>query len=123
MSTETTEPRPGIVARGIVAILAGALYTYPVWSAIGNLVNIPVYFHDKFGVDADRVPWFILWAGLIAPIVIYLVALVLSWKRGAGAMALVLTTGFAVNSAIGLSLLAFEKDIEIRLVIEFLLNR
>ena len=123
MSTEATEFRPGILARGIVAILAGALYTYPVWSAIGNLVNIPVYFHDKFGVDADRVPWVILWAGLIVPVVIYLMAVVLSWKRGAGAMALVLTTGFAVNSAISLSLLAFEKDTEIRLVIEFLLNR
>ena len=123
MSTESAEARPGIVGRGIVAILAGALFTYPVWSAIGNLVNIPVYYSDKFGADANRVPWLILWAGVVAPAMIYLVALAVSWKRGAGAMALVLTTGFAVNSAIGLSLLAFEKDIEIRLVIEFLLNR
>jgi hypothetical protein len=42
------------------------------------------------------------------------------WKRGAGAMALILTTGFAVVNATALSTLAFEKEVELRLVIDFL---
>jgi len=37
-------------------------------------------------------------------------------------MALLLTAGFAAVSATALSILAFEKDIELRLVIDFLVN-
>ena len=35
-------------------------------------------------------------------------------------MALVLTAGFAVVNAVALSILAFEKEVELRIVIDFL---
>jgi hypothetical protein len=118
MSDETV--RPSIVSRLVVAIAAGALYTYPFWTALGNLINLPAYYQSQFGVAADKVPWGLLIAGVAAPIVVFAGAIVATWRRGAGAMALVLTTGFGIVNAIALTVLAFEKEVELRLVIDFL---
>lgn len=112
--------KPSVVGRLIVAIVAGALFAYPFWTALGNLVNIPGYYQDQFGVGADQVPWFLLIAGVAVPVLILVGGIIVSWRRGAGAMALILTAGFATVNALGLSILAFEKEIELRIVIDFL---
>ena len=118
--SDATTTRPGIVGRLVVAIAAGALVTYPFWSALGNLINLPGYYQEQFGVTADKVPWVLLIAGVAVPLVSYTVAILMTWKRGAGAMALVLTAGFGVVNALALTILAFEKEVELRLVIDFL---
>ena len=118
--SDATTTRPGIVGRLVVAIAAGALFTYPFWSALGNLINLPGYYQEQFGVTADKVPWVLLIAGVAVPLVSYTVAILMTWKRGAGAMALVLTAGFGVVNALALTILAFEKEVELRLVIDFL---
>jgi hypothetical protein len=120
--SETETGKPGIIARLVVAIAAGALFTYPFWTALGNLINLPEYYQEQFGVAADTVPWGLLIAGVLAPVVVFAGAVLATWRRGAGAMALVLTTGFAVVNAVALSILAFEKEVELRIVIDFLLN-
>lgn len=104
----------------VVAILIGFFYAYPTWSAVGNMLSLPAYYETQFGVGADEVPWFLLWTGVIAPILIFALGIVLGWRRGPGSLALVLTAGFGLVSALGLDLIALEKDIEIRLVIDFL---
>ena len=118
--SDATTTRPGIVGRLVVAIAAGALFTYPFWTALGNLINLPGYYQEQFGVTADKVPWVLLIAGVAVPLVSYTVAILMTWKRGAGAMALVLTAGFGVVNALALTILAFEKEVELRLVIDFL---
>ena len=112
--------RPGILGRIIVSVVAAAFYAYPFWTALGNLINLPAYYSDQFGVSADRVPWALLVAGVAAPIVVFGAAIVVAWRRGAGALALLLTTGFAVINVVALSILAFEKEVELRIVIDFL---
>lgn len=121
MSDEDTT-RTGIVGRLAVMVAAGTLFAYPFWTALGNLLNLPSYYQAQFGVSVDSVPWALLIAGVALPALTYLGATVIGWKRGAGTMALLLTVGFAAVSATALSILAFEKDIELRLVIDFLVN-
>lgn len=115
-----TELRPGIIGRLIVVVAAAALFAYPFWTALGNLVNLPAYYADQFGVGVDDVPWVLLIAGVVVPAAVFIGAVVVTWKRGAGAMALVLTAGFAVVNAVALTILAFEKEVELRIVIDFL---
>ena len=119
-SAETTSP--SVVARLAVIIVAGLVFAYPFWTALGNLLNLPAYYQAQFGVSADKVPWTLLFTGVALPVVTFLGAVVVGWKRGAGSMALLVTAGFAVVSATALSILAFEKDVELRLVIDFLTN-
>lgn len=119
MTVESTR-RPRLVGRLSVAIAGGALYTYPFWTALGNLINLPGYYQDQFGVSADKVPWVLLIAGVVVPILAFAGGILWTWKRGAGAMALILTAGFGVVNAVALSILAFEKEAELRLVIDFL---
>jgi hypothetical protein len=122
MTGATDAPQSGIVARVVVMLAAGLLFTYPFWSALGNLINLPAYLQSQFGASPDQVPWLLLISDVARPVVIFLGGVLVTWKRGAGAMALVLTTGFAVVSATALSTLAFEKEVELRLVIDFLTN-
>lgn len=104
----------------VIAILIGFFYAYPTWSAIGNLLSLPAYFETKFGAGADQVPWLLLWTGVAAPISIFAIGTVLGWRRGPGSLALLLAAGFGLVSAIGLDLIALEKNIEIRIVINLL---
>ncbi len=120
MSKDETPTRHGIASRVFVAIAAGVLFTFPFWTALGNLLNLPTYYQDQFGVSSDKVPWILLVVAVVRPFVIFAAAVLVTWRRGAGAMALVLTAGFAVVNATALSTLAFEKEVELRLVIDFL---
>lgn len=122
MSASIPSNQAGVTGRIAVAIAAGLLFTYPFWTALGNLLNLPAYYQSQFGVDADAVPWVLLVVDVARPVVIFVLALIVTWKRGAGAMTLVLTTGFAVVNATALSTLAFEKEVELRLVIDYLTN-
>ena len=122
MSEIDNNNRPSVVGRLAVLVVAGALFAYPFWTALGNLLNLPSYFETQFGASIDTVLWVLLIAGVALPALTFLGASVLGWKRGAGTMALLFTVGFAAVNATALSILAFEKDIELRLVIDFLVN-
>lgn len=114
--------RPSVVGRLAVLVVAGLLFAYPFWTALGNLLNLPSYFETQFGASVDTVLWGLLIAGVALPALTFLGASIIGWKRGAGPMALMYTVGFAAINATALSILAFEKDIELRLVIDFLVN-
>ena len=122
VSENNENARPNLIGRLAVLVVAGALFEYPFWSALGNLLNLPSYYQAQFGAPVDTVPWALLIAGVALPVIVFLGATAVGWKRGAGSMALLLTAGFAAVSATALSILAFEKDIELRLVIDFLVN-
>jgi hypothetical protein len=114
--------RPSVVGRLAVLVVAGFLFAYPFWTALGNLLNLPAYFETQFGASVDGVLWGLLIAGVALPALTFLGASIIGWKRGAGSMALLYSVGFATVNATALSILAFEKDIELRLVIDFLVN-
>jgi hypothetical protein len=114
--------RPSVVGRIAVLVVAGVLFAYPFWTALGNLLNLPTYFETQFGASVDGILWGLLIAGVALPALTFLGASIIGWKRGAGSMALMYTVGFAAINAAALSILAFEKDIELRLVIDFLVN-
>ncbi len=111
-----------LTSRLTVAFAAALLFAYPFWTALGNLINLPGYYQSQFGVTADSVPWTLLIVSVVMPVVVFIGAVAVTWRRGAGAMALTLTAGFATVNAIALTTLAFEKEIELRLVIDFLTN-
>ena len=119
--TETRERR-GSIGTIITSVVLAFFYAYPTWSAIGNLISLPAYYSAQLGVTPDKVPWALLWVGVAIPVVVYGIGVALGWRRGPGAVALFLTTGFAVVSALALDILAWEKETEIRLVIDFLTN-
>lgn len=119
MST-VQSPSPGIGGRLVVAVAASALYAYPFWTSLGNLINLPGYFAEQFGVGPEGVPWALLIIGVAVPVFVFVGGILVTWRRGAGSMALVLTAGFAVVNAVALSILAFEKEVELRIVIDFL---
>lgn len=120
MTDSNSTGSSGIGGRLVVTLGAAVLYAYPFWTALGNLLNLPAYFASQFGASANSVPWALLIAGVALPVVIFVLAIVTSWRRGSGALALALVTGFAVVNSTALSILAFEKEVELRLVIEFL---
>ena len=122
MSEIDVNNRPSVVGRLAVLVVAGFLFAYPFWTALGNLLNRPAYFETQFGASVDGVLWGLLIAGVALPALTFLGASIIGWKRGAGSMALLYSVGFAAVNATALSILAFEKDIELRLVIDFLVN-
>ena len=122
MSEIDVNNRPSVVGRLAVLVVAGFLFAYPFWTALGNLLNLPAYFETQFGASVDGVLWGLLIAGVALPALTFLGASIIGWKRGAGSMALLYSVGFAAVNATALSILAFEKDIELRLVIDFLVN-
>ena len=122
MSENDVNNRPSVVGRLAVLVVAGFLFAYPFWTALGNLLNLPAYFETQFGASVDGVLWGLLIAGVALPALTFLGASIIGWKRGAGSMALLYSVGFATVNATALSILAFEKDIELRLVIDFLVN-
>ncbi len=122
MSENNDNSRSDPLGRLAVVLVAGVLFAYPVWISLGNLLNLPAYYQTQFGASVETVPWALLIAGVALPALAFLGAIVAGWKRGAGTMALLMTAGFAAVSATALSILAFEKDIELRLVIDFLVN-
>lgn len=108
--------------RVVVVAFGGALYAYPLWSAVGNLLNLPGYYESQFGLDASQAPWFLLILAVAVPVVVFSTATLLTWQRGTGTLILALTTGFAIVSATALSIAAFIVDDRLRIVRDFLLN-
>ncbi len=92
---------------GIVALF-GLLYGWDVWEALGNLVGLEP-FYAAFGI-ADSVPWFLLWAGVALPLVVFSGALLL-WRYLDSLIerVSVLLMGWATVGALSLSISALEQ--------------
>jgi hypothetical protein len=108
--------------RIVVVALGGALYAYPLWSAVGNLLNLPAYYVSQFGITTEEAPWLLLILAVAAPVAVFSAATLMTWRRGTGALMLALIAGFGVVSATALSIAAFIVDDRLRIVRDFLLN-
>jgi hypothetical protein len=112
MTAATSQPAPA--KRGFrsfgkagwtVAIVFAFLYAYHLWGGIANLIGV-VSLLNAYGTAPDAALWSLIVGYLAVPVVVYALALVVgrtlrTWER-----AVVFIVGFAVVSAISLSLLA-----------------
>ncbi len=115
-------PRRELSGNIVIIVFFAVVFAYPVWSAIGNLLVLPDFYAVQLGVSSDRVPWALLWAGVIVPVLVFVLGVLLGWRRGPGAVALFLTTGFALVSAIGLDIFALYSETRLQLVVDLLTN-
>ncbi len=120
MSNST--PRRELSGNAVIVVFFAFVFAYPVWSAIGNLLVLPNFYAEQLGVSSDRVPWALLWAGVIVPVLVFVLGAALGWRRGPGAVALFLTTGFALVSAINLDIFALYSESRLQLVVDILTN-
>ena len=88
----------------VVAALFGLFYAYDLWEALGNLFNLPVTY-DALGIG-DRVPWLLLWTGVLVPPFSFAVAVFLGRRRNVFGKALIFLVGLAVVACLTLAVLA-----------------
>ena len=91
----------------IVAAVLGLFYAYDVWEAVGNMINLPA-FYDSIGVGSKHVPWWLLWVGVLIPVVVFLIAFVIGRRRNVGDKAVVFIVGLALAAGLGIGVLALE---------------
>jgi hypothetical protein len=102
-TTPTATRRP--ISRGtiVVLIISALFYAYALWEALGNLIQVPQLYRDN-KLDASTVPWFWLIAGVISPILIYLLAVFTARRQGLLGRCIILFVGLAVTSALYLTI-------------------
>jgi hypothetical protein len=59
----------------VVAVIAALLYTYVLWGAIGNLIDLPKLF-------GTVTPWWLLVIDVALPVVVFVVAFLLGRRHG-----------------------------------------
>lgn len=91
----------------VVAALFGLFYAYDLWEAVSNLVALPSYY-DMAGIGSENVPWWLLWAGVIIPILVFVLAFVLGRRQNVFAKALIFLLGLAIVAGLSLDVLAAE---------------
>ena len=88
----------------VVAALFGLFYAYDLWEALGNLFNLPVAY-NSLGIG-DRVPWLLLWTGVLVPPLAFAVAVIVGRRRNVFGKALIFLVGLAVVACLTLAVLA-----------------
>jgi hypothetical protein len=91
-----------------VAGVFGIFYAYDLWEAIGNLVNLPV-FYSAFGLDSAQLPWWLLWVGVLIPPAVFAAAFLIGRRHPLSVKALVFFAGLAVVAALSLGVIALEQ--------------
>jgi hypothetical protein len=73
----------------VVAIIAGVLYAYVLWNAIGNLINLP----KALGAVT---PWWLLIVDVAVPVVVFVTVFLIGRRTSLGARSLFFLIGLAV---------------------------
>jgi len=96
------------LGKALVFALFGLLYSWDVWEAVGNLVGLGP-FYEALGIGVSM-PWALLWAGVLLPIVVFAGAWWWGTKRShLLEKTVVLVMGWAVIAALSLSFAALEQ--------------
>ncbi|WP_169080141.1 hypothetical protein [Microcella alkalica] len=91
-------------ARIAVVVVMGLLAAWFLFDGVSNLLAFPQQL-EAFGV-ADRTPWGVLWASVLAPPLIFAAAVVLGWRQPVTRFTLVLIVALCVMATTRLSLIA-----------------
>jgi hypothetical protein len=81
-----------------VAALFGLFYAYDIWTAIGNLFGVPAEY-AQFMAE-DRVPWWLLWVGVLIPPLAFALAVFVGRRYNVFGKALIFLVGLAVVAAL-----------------------
>jgi hypothetical protein len=92
----------------VVAALFGLFYAYDLWEAVSNLVALPSVY-DEVGIGAENVPWWLLWSGVIIPVLVFVLAFVLGRRQNVFAKALIFLLGLAIVAGLSIDVLAAEE--------------
>jgi hypothetical protein len=104
-ATPADPPRPRFgAARIAVTIVLGLLGAWFLFDGISNLLAFPQQL-EAFGI-AERTPWLILWASVVAPPVIFAVAALIGRRQPVTRYTLVLIVALCVMATTRLSLIA-----------------
>ncbi len=96
-------PRFG-AARAIVAVLLGLLVAWFLWDGLSSLVGLPAQY-EALGI-ADRTPWVVLVAGVVAPPLIFGLGILVARRQSVTRFTLVLIVALATIATTRLSLIA-----------------
>ena len=94
----------------VVAFLFALLFAYDLWEAVGNMVSLPAVY-DAFGYGSENVPWWLLWIGVLIPVVVFVAAFIGGRRRSVFAKAVIFFVGLAVVAGLSLGVLALEEII------------
>lgn len=92
----------------VVAFLFALLFAYDLWEAVGNMVSLPAVY-DAFGYGSENVPWWLLWIGVLIPVVVFVAAFIGGRRRNVFAKAVIFFVGLAVVAGLSLGVLALEE--------------
>jgi hypothetical protein len=85
----------------VVAVVFGLLYAYILWSAIGNLIELPQQ------LDSASAPWGLLVLDVVLPVIAYAAAFWLGRRRPVLARALLFFIGLALLACATVGSIAF----------------
>ena len=88
----------------LVALLFAVLHGYTLLLAISNLVALPGVY-ELVGIG-DAVPWWLLIAGVTAPIVLFTAGVLLGRRRSLAQRVLLFAVSLGATNAIALSIVA-----------------
>lgn len=101
--------RPPItVGSLVIAGLFGFAFAYFVYSAIGNLIELPKSY-SAIGLPQDSVPWLLLVIGLLIPVILYVLAFIIALRRRALDKAIIFVLALAVTAGLGYTVVAIHR--------------
>jgi hypothetical protein len=101
LDSTAVAPRRRVTWRAIaVAIVFAVLYAYVLWGAVGNLVSLPALF-------GTVTPWWLLILDVAAPVIVYVVALVLGRRQTLVNRVVFFLVGAAVVSCVAVASIAY----------------
>ena len=92
----------------VVAFLFALFYVYDLWEAVGNLIQLPAVY-EAYGFGSEKVPWWLLWIGVLIPLAVYVVAFVGGRRRTVFGKALIFLVGLALVAGLSIGVLALEE--------------
>ena len=92
-----------VVGKWAVLGVFGLLFAYDVWEAVGNFIGI--YTQGlPFGLVLTAGGWFFLLLAILAPIILFVLAAILTRKSSAGKFVAVFTIALMVSAVIALNI-------------------
>lgn len=93
-----------------VVILFALFYAYDLFEAISDLFGVAAQitkYNENatlIGINTIAIPWSVLVANLLLPIIVFGLALLIARRKNLGVLAIVLLVGLAVVAALSLTL-------------------
>jgi hypothetical protein len=89
--------------RWVMVGLFGLFFAYDVWEGVGNFLGVQG-MHFSLGLNITAFGWFCIVLGVVAPILLFVGALLLTRKMGLGRTFTVFVMALTVSAIVGADL-------------------